>query len=70
MHQPVKSLKPLKPQVYMRKGRLLLALGAVRRAVALGTSAHPEVHQAVLALCQKGAAAITISFRAVLIKII
>ena len=34
------------PQVYIRKGRLLLALSAVKRAagVAAGGASHPDVH--------------------------
>jgi len=44
-------------EVYSRKGRLLLALQAVKKAVALAGADHPEVHVATLALANQMAAA-------------
>ena len=42
-------------QVYIRKGRLLLALRAVRQALRLAGPAHPRVHLALLRLAQRAA---------------
>lgn len=40
-------------EVYSRKGRLLLALGAVQRSAALAGAADPRVHSLVVRLCQQ-----------------
>jgi len=39
-------------QVYMRKGRLLLSLQAVKHALKLAGAAHPDVHRLIVRLCQ------------------
>ena len=39
-------------QVYMRKGRLLLSLQAVKHALKLAGPAHPDVHRLVVQLCK------------------
>lgn len=36
----------------MLRGKLLLALQAVKRALALGGSSHPAVHRATVSLCK------------------
>lgn len=41
-------------EVYLRKGRLLLALSAAQRAAGIAGAAHPDVHRAVVRLAQKG----------------
>jgi peptide alpha-N-acetyltransferase len=46
----------LAAEVYLRRGRLLLALAAVQRAVALAGAAHPAVHLALIKLCSQGEA--------------
>mmetsp|Transcript_486 Transcript_486/g.1020 ORF Transcript_486/g.1020 Transcript_486/m.1020 type:complete len:894 (-) Transcript_486:3118-5799(-) len=43
-------------QVYIRKGRLLLALSAVQRAAAIAGAAHPEVHKALVRFALKAEA--------------
>ena len=40
-------------QVYVRRGRLLLALSGVQRAIGLAGADHPAVHKAVVRFCQK-----------------
>ena len=39
-------------QVYMRKGRLLLSLQAVKHALKLAGPSHPDVHCLVVRLCK------------------
>lgn len=39
-------------QVYMRKGRLLLSLQAVKHALKLAGAGHPDVHRLIVRLCQ------------------
>jgi len=39
-------------QVYMRKGRLLLSLQAVKHALKLAGAAHPDVHRLIVRLCK------------------
>ena len=39
-------------QVYMHKGKMLLALQAVKRALALASSEHSTVHLMVVRFCQ------------------
>lgn len=39
-------------QVYIRKGRLLLSLQAVKRALKLAGPADPDVHRLVVRLCK------------------
>jgi peptide alpha-N-acetyltransferase len=41
-------------EVHLRRGRLLLALAAVQRAVDLAGASHPGVHLALVKLCSKG----------------
>lgn len=50
-HTPV----PPGMQVYVRKGRLLLALQAVKQALRLAGPAHPRVHLALLRLALRAA---------------
>lgn len=38
-------------QVYMLKGKFLLALQATKRAIALEGRAHPSVHRMIVQLC-------------------
>ena len=42
-------------EVYLLKGRLLLALSAVKRALALGGAADPTVHRLVMRFALKAA---------------
>lgn len=39
-------------QVYMRKGRLLLSLQAVKHALKLAGPAHPDVHRLIVRFCK------------------
>ncbi|DBA72018.1 TPA: hypothetical protein ACH3X2_010757 [Trebouxia sp. C0005] len=39
-------------EVYMRKGRLLLSLQAVKHALKLAGAGHPDVHRLIVRLCQ------------------
>ena len=39
-------------QLYMRKGRLLLSLQAVKHALKLAGPAHPDVHRLIVRLCK------------------
>lgn len=41
-------------EVYSRKGKWLLALGAVQRAMKLAGASHPDVHRLVVRLCHAG----------------
>mmetsp|Transcript_2029 Transcript_2029/g.3159 ORF Transcript_2029/g.3159 Transcript_2029/m.3159 type:complete len:899 (+) Transcript_2029:210-2906(+) len=45
------NMQLLAAEVYTRKGRLLLAAGALKRALQLATPSHPAVHRAVVTLC-------------------
>ena len=40
-------------QVYLQRGKLLLALQAVRRGMALTGLDHPQVHLMAVRLCQR-----------------
>ena len=40
-------------QVALRRGKPLLALQAVRRAISLAGESHPDVHRITLRLCQR-----------------
>ena len=40
-------------QVYLQRGKLLLALQAVRKGIALAGQSHPQVHHMAVQLCQR-----------------
>ncbi len=43
-------------QVYLRRGKLLLALQAVKRALQVSGASHPQVHCLAVRFCQAVAA--------------
>ena len=40
-------------QVYLQRGKFLLALQAVRKGIALAGQSHPQVHHMAVQLCQR-----------------
>ena len=41
-------------EVYFRKGRMLLALSCVQRAIKIAERTHPTVHSMIIRLCKTG----------------
>lgn len=48
-------------EVYLRKGRMLLALSCVQRAVRIAGRKHPTVHAMIIRLCKAGSLALVFS---------